>query len=315
MDNDVFGAQDQGYSNGILMMLTSSDLSDGSRRSGLRDGRGCHWPITRWLARHLGVLRPAGSGQQNLTASFAQATFTPDDREQEELIPHDRPYAAALLLGLGYNARSGNRLQTTLLQVGIVGPSARGRQAQNEIHKLVGDRPFRGWDNQLGDEGVFRLLHERLQRHAPKGRWQPGGDWRWDGVTHWGASLGNLLTHLGAGGELRFGQRLPDDFGTAPVRPAGEYTSRPPPADAGFRAHAFASVDARWVLRDISLDGNAFRASHHVDKQPFVADLGYGLALTHGPWKVMFARFHRTREFKGQRNRPVFGSVSVSRAF
>ena len=178
------------------------------------------------------------------------------------------------------------------MQVGIVGPSARGRQAQNEIHKVTGDKPFLGWNNQLGDEGVFRLVHERLQRHPAQAT--QARTLRWDAISHWGASLGNLLTHANLGGELRWGVKLPDDFGSTPTRPAGERTGRGHPARAGaaadFAAHGFASVDARWVLRDISLDGNAFRFSHRVDKEPLVADFGYGFALTWGPWKVVLAR-------------------------
>ena len=165
---------------------------------------------------------------------------------------------------------------------------------------------------------MFRLLHERLQRHSPGTQTREGDDaWDWDAVTHWGASLGNLATYANAGGELRLGSRLPDDFGSSPVRPADEPTlpSATWPPDRPFAAHAFASMDARWVLRDITLDGNAFRTSHRVDKRAFVADFGYGFALSHGPWKLVLARFHRTREFKGQKDLPVYGSVSVSRTF
>ena len=188
LDNDVFGDQDQGYSNGIQLMLASSDLADIDT---------CRWPVTDWFARRLRFLAPPGSDQQNLTFSLGQAIFTPSNRRWTEVIPDDRPYAAALLAGIGYNARVGERLQTTLVQVGIVGPSARGRQAQDTIHKITGDDPFLGWDNQLGDEGVFRIVHERLQRHR-LGAAVPGpvGSWRRDAISHWGASFGNLLTML-----------------------------------------------------------------------------------------------------------------------
>ena len=312
LDNDVFGDQDQGYSNGIQLMLASSDLADIGT---------CRWPVTDWFARRLRFLAPPGSDQQNLTFSLGQAIFTPSNRRWTEVIPDDRPYAAALLAGIGYNARVGERLQTTLVQVGIVGPSARGRQAQDTIHKITGDDPFLGWDNQLGDEGVFRIVHERLQRHR-LGAAVPGpvGSWRRDAISHWGASFGNLLTNAGIGGELRWGPTLPDDFGSSPTRPAGERTiGRRGEGVAAFAAglsgHGFVALDARWVLWDISLDGNAFRDSHGVDKRNFVADLGYGIALTRGPWKLVIARFHRTREFRGQKDRPVFGSISVSRSF
>jgi hypothetical protein len=46
-----------------------------------------------------------------------------------------------------------------------------------------------------------------------------------------------------------------------------------------------------------------------------VADFGYGVALTWGAWRMVLARFHRTREFEGQRNRPIFGSLTASRRF
>lgn len=42
---------------------------------------------------------------------------------------------------------------------------------------------------------------------------------------------------------------------------------------------------------------------------------GYGFSLGPGPWQLVLARVHRTREFKGQKNRPVFGSVSIKREF
>jgi len=311
IDNDVLGGQDQGYSNGIQLGAASADLADPLAGP-------CRWPITGWLARRLDPLKPLGATAQHLNVSLSQAIFTPRNRSSTALIPSDRPYAAVLLFGLGYNARVDNRLQSSLLQVGIVGPSARGREAQDAIHKLTGDKPFLGWDNQLHDEGVFRLLHERLQRHVLSDTGAPSHTGGWDAVTHWGAGVGNLLTHADIGGELRWGPGLPDDFGSTPTRQADgrieDGGQAPGAGSAGVRSfHGFASIDARWVLRDISLDGNAFRHSHRVDKEPVVADFGYGLALTWGPWRMVLARFHRTREFRGQEDLPVFGSLTISR--
>ncbi|MFB0409990.1 lipid A-modifier LpxR family protein, partial [Xanthomonas euvesicatoria] len=99
---------------------------------------------------------------------------------------------------------------------------------------------------------------------------------------------------------------------------------RPPPADentppsrrgraSGWSGHLFVTTDARWVIRDITLDGNTFRNSHSVDKRPFVGDVGYGLAVMYGRWKFALARYHRTREFDTQRETPVYGSFTISR--
>jgi hypothetical protein len=101
------------------------------------------------------------------------------------------------------------------------------------------------------------------------------------------------------------------------LRPAGENTAptRSRSTVGPFGMHFFMTFDARWVLYDITLDGNTFRDSHSVDKKPLVADAGYGLALTKGRWKFALARYHRSREFEGQVEAPVFGSFTISRAF
>lgn len=242
-----------------------------------------------------------------------QLLYTPTDRNRTDLIADDRPYAAALLLSFGYNARKGDRLRTTQLRLGMVGPSAFGEQVQNRWHDVIGSDRFDGWDHQLRDEPVLQLIHERRKR---LGRRETPGGWGWDLTRHWGGSLGNFATYANVGGEWRFGARLPDDFGTAPLRPAGENTSPVKEvADRRWHGHVFVAVDARWVLHDITLDGNTFKSSHSVDKRPMVADIGYGVALHRGHWRFALARYHRTREFDGQEDIPVYGTFTIGRHF
>ena len=304
IDNDLFGKQDQGYSNGVQLTLVSPNLVDYTDDP-------CLPRLARWFNRRLNALTPQGFEQQNMVATFGQAIFTPTDYSRSDLILDDRPYAAALLVGLGYNARNGDHLRTTQLQVGIVGPSALGEQVQNEVHHILGDPPFEGWDNQLHDEPVIRLVHERMKRYS-----SDNGVWGWDAITHYGGSLGNLATYANAGAELRFGRHLPDDFGSTPLRPAGENTAPTRSRSMGgpFGIHLFLTMDGRWVLRDITLDGNTFRDSHSVDKKALVGDVGLGLAMTKGRWKFALARYNRSREFEGQVEAPVFGSFTISRA-
>ena len=132
-----------------------------------------------------------------------------------------------------------------------------------------------------------------------------------------GQTVVGRLDRLGClDSQISFGLRLPDDFGTAPLRPAGE-NNAPVRVLADFRwnGHLFVAVDARWVLYDITLDGNTFKSSHSVDKRPFVADVGYGIAVHRGHWRFAFARYHRSREFDGQHEVPVYGTVTLGRHF
>lgn len=309
VDNDLFGGkdQDQGYTNGAQITFVSPNLVDYTDDP-------CLPRLARWVNSHLERLHPGEYEQQNMIFSLAQGIFTPTDFTRKDLIEDDRPYAGVLIGSFGYNARRGDRLQTTQLAVGVVGPWAQGKQVQNAVHDLLGDEKFQGWDNQLHNEPVFMLTHERMRRWPADAAENLGG-WGWDAISHYGGAAGNLATHLNAGGEVRFGWKLPDDFGSTPLRPAGENTAptrggKP----SGWSWHLFATTDAAWVIRDITLDGNTFRNSHSVDKRPVVGTAGYGLAVMRGRWKFALARYHSTREFDGQREAPVFGSFTISRS-
>jgi hypothetical protein len=311
VDNDLFGgrAQDQGYSNGLMVTAMSPNLADYKNDP-------CLPRIGQLLNRHLDWLQPEGFEQLNMVVSVGQALYTPTDKEPSELIVHDRPYAAVLLASIGYNARRGSDLRSTHLRLGIVGPSARGYEVQDAWHKLIGVDRFNGWDNQLRDEPVVQLVHERMRRYTLPAVLS-GASLQQDLIIHGGGALGNFATYANAGAEWRIGWRLPDDFGSTPLRPAGENTApaRQRSPNRGWAGHAFVTFDARVVAHDITLDGNTFRNSHSVDRRLAVADMGYGVAVTRGAWKLAFARYHRTREFNGQSERPVFGSFTISKAF
>lgn len=308
VDNDVLGGlgQDQGYSNGFLMSWVSPNLVDFHNDP-------CLPPLVRRLNRHLAFLQPDGFDEQNMTMGLGQLIYTPADKDATGLVPGDRPFVGALMLSLGYNARRGDHLRTSQLRFGLIGPTAGGKQVQDLVHGLIGDERFHGWSNQLHNEPALQFLHERRTRVA---RHERANGRAWDLTRHWGTSLGNFATYANAGAEWRYGLHLPDDFGTAPLRPAGENTSPVRrTTDAAWKAHVFLAFDARWVLRDITLDGNTFRASPSVDKRPLVADIGYGIAAYHGDWRFAFARYHRSREFRGQKDVPVYGTVTIGRSF
>jgi len=307
VDNDLFGGkqQDEGYSNGALITLVSPNLRDY-----IDDP--CLPAPARWANRYLTRLHKADFEQQNMIFSIGQALFTPSDHTRADLIAEDRPYAAVLLINFGYNTRIGNDLRSTQLALGMAGPAALGKQTQHAVHRVLGSEQFQGWDNQIHDEPIFMLLHTRLKRGWISGETYNG--WGRDGITRWGVAIGNLTTFVNIGTELRWGWKLPDDFGSSPLNPAGENTAPPRTERIDHaRLHLFFSLDARWLLHDISLDGNAFQHSHSVHKRPLLGEIGYGLALMRGRWKFALARYHRSREFDGQPRTPVFGSFTLSR--
>jgi hypothetical protein len=65
-------------------------------------------------------------------------------------------------------------------------------------------------------------------------------------------------------------------------------------------------------LRDIFLDGNTFKESHKVEKEPFVADLMAGIAMRFGALQISYAYTLRTREFEEQEKSHNFGALNLS---
>jgi hypothetical protein len=314
LDNDLFAGQDRNYTNGIGLSWVSPNLYSLTEDA-------CLWPWARDFNQALIGLHARVPGEQtpdalNMVVVVAQKIYTPADPARSDLIEDDRPYAGWLYLGLGYNARYDDLLVSTQLNLGVIGPASFAKEAQDFVHRARGIPLFQGWDHQLSNEFGLQLVYERKYRE--RGSLAADPEWEWDLIGHWGGSLGNVATYANAGVEFRFGFRLPDDFGTSGLRPAGDNNS-PLPRGAvhGERwgAHAFVSLDGRLVARDIFLDGNTLGDSHSVDRRWLVGDAAIGLSFFLGRYRLSFARYLRTREFDGQDRLPSYGAVALSAVY
>lgn len=310
LENDLFGETDLHYTNGIRASCVSPDLS-----SYLEDERLPGWvkDVNEKL-RFFHRLKDDDDQdiQRNLVISLGQLIFTPSDKEAKALIEDDRPYAGYLYLGFAYHIRDYKQLDTLEMNIGMVGPASLAEQSQDFIHNLRAIDKFNGWDNQLENELGLQFIYEHKHRFKLTHHW-PHQDF----IAHSGVSLGNVATYLNLGGEYRIGWQLPEDFGTAAVRPGGD-NSAPGKGDVRYcrqwicGLHAFMSIDGRLVARDIFLDGNTFEDSHSVDRRPAVADAAIGFSFLVGGWKVSYAKVFRTREFEEQQNPHEYGSLSFS---
>jgi lipid A 3-O-deacylase len=303
LDNDVFAGTDRGYSNGTeigFVSATVDDFQDASLSAS-----------SRWLNRRLAWLQPERYAYNNMVVTLGQGMFTPNDWRLETPDPNDRPYAGVLVFGVTHNGRDNDSMRATTFNIGVVGPSALAEETQRFVHDFVGGERFAGWDHQLRDEPVFRVMQQRLHK-----RTLIKPTWMSDVIFHYGGSVGNLTTFANAGAEVRIGGWIPDNFGSAPALPVAENTAPTigPIFSETVRLHAFAAFDVRYVAHDITLDGNTFKDSASVDREDWVADLGIGVAAHWGNWKIAFARYFRTREFRGQDSDAELGSLTIRRA-
>ncbi|MGK2906639.1 MAG: lipid A deacylase LpxR family protein [Desulfuromonadales bacterium] len=300
LENDMWGSgSDQNYTHGTRISYLSSEETP------------------NWL-RKAAAFVPVFSRRGHLRTSYAigQSIFTPDDISSKELIEDDRPYAGWLYGAIGlisdHRVRDGNlrsgRLDSLELNLGVVGPSSLAEETQSFVHKIVDSPQPEGWQHQLHDElGVMLVYDRQWQAQYVSEVYGLGIDL----TPHVGGTLGNVLTSVSCGGTLRIGRDLPSDYGPPSIRPSlpGSGFFHP---TRNFGWYLFTGVEGRYVLHSIFLDGNTFRDSQSVDREPWVGDIQVGLVLTWGDVRLSFTNIFRTDEFAEQKSSTEFGSLSLS---
>ncbi len=139
------------------------------------------------------------------------------------------------------------------------------------------------------------------------------------GFLYGGLALGNVRTSTSAGGEIRFGYHIPQDFGSDAIRAGAGVSapviqgSRSDTTSLGF--HIFASSQVEAVLHDIFLDGNTWQDSPGVEKKPLVADLSLGVSFSINMFKLTYRHLFRTEQFDGQKQGHTIGSLTLAVSF
>ena len=285
LENDAVAKADRHYTQGSFLSYLSRDNG-----------------IPGWTAVLAENLPTFGYTVGATKAGFGvgQEIYTPEDLGSPELQVDDQPYAGWLFARLtlqrrGPLSRRWSVLETFDLDLGVIGPESLAEQTQKEWH---GADP-EGWDNQLETEPGFSLRYERRFQFKPS---EDSDGWGVRLIPHLGGSAGNVATYLNAGGTIRFGYNVPDEFSTRP-------------GDLKWGAYLLGGLDGRFVLHNIFLDGNTWRESHSVTKRPFVGEGRVGLGLVFRRVDLSFAHVFRSREFNDQNRSDSFGSVVLAVKF
>jgi lipid A 3-O-deacylase len=281
LDNDALVGSDRHYTaGGYIQYLSEDDALYGWTRSLSRFFPAVGFEIQ---AEKWGV-------------EIGQQIYTPENLDTSGVIQDDRPYASwlytrAALQRRGQGFASSLAMEVIGVDLGMVGPEAFGRQAQGALHS---DEPA-GWDNQLETEFTVDLTY--LRRHLFERRLS---EWRLHLIPFVDASLGTVDTHVGAGGLVRFGYNVPNEFEVALA-----------PTEPGWGAYVFSAAEGRWVIRNLFLDGNTFRSSHSVDKEPLVGSVRFGVGFVFKRVEVLLSHTLLSREFEQQESDDHFSSATV----
>ncbi len=273
-----------------------------------------------------GWLQGAGSFTRTFSGSdpdfwgiaIGQSIFTPEDINAVPAPPDQHPYAGWLYMQIMVGAEEDRRdgrlpryLDTYELEFGIVGPSALGEEAQSGIHEFLGAPDPQGWDSQLNDEFAFAVSLDRRWR-LPYLRYSTDalGGLEFELNPNAGVTLGTLRTEARLGATARMGWRIDNDYGPPRVRPSLSGVEHFEGGPLSWQI--FAGVQGRAVAHNLFLDGNTFKDSASVDRNPYVADFQTGVSISAGDWRLAYTYVWRTEEFETQPSRQDFGAIALS---
>ncbi len=253
-----------------------------------------------------------GDGVQRISIDLGQSIFTPRNTQTRRPDPADRPYAAWLHADAALLHDTDITRSILGVSLGVVGPSALGRQVQNGFHSIIGDGPNLGWSRQIQDEPAFQIMAQQTYR-LPITQF---AGLEVDALPALTAGLGTVRDYGQAGISFRLGQGLGSDFGAARIQPGlsggDAYTPTQP-----FAWYVFAGADAQIVGRDIFLDGSTWRQNTpRVNKRILLGEIQGGAAVMLYGVRVTYTQVFQTPSFSRQRSGLFnFGSLALSARF
>jgi lipid A 3-O-deacylase len=287
---------------------TTPGGSDKDYTSGLRIGWTSGTDQVPEFARQIATA-VWGDGVTRVSFDVSQQLYTPTNTHLVHPDPTDRPVAAYLAGTFSVLQDTDHSRSVLAMSLGMIGPSALGREVQNGFHELIREHLNSGWGAQLPDEPQLELLGERTWRTDPV----RAGGLEADALPSLTAGVGTVRDYVQTGVVLRVGQHLDSDFGVSRIRPGitggDAYTVGPDQVPWYF----FAGVDGQLVARDAFLDGDLMRRSAHIQRKTSLGEMEVGMAIIWHGIRLSYTQTWQTASFKGQKGGLFnFGSLTGS---
>ena len=242
---------------------------------------------------------------------FSQMMYAPSDLRRKDHIKGDRPYCGMMIGGIGYEFFKDPKSPWSHygeIDFGMIGPSARCKQTQTFIHKILDCKKPMGWDNQLHDEFVVN------------GQWWTKYNYY---ATDWvaivpkvGVAAGTIQDFAEIGCDIKIGWNIRKTANNDILFSAPSFESRS--WKDKLSCYAFAGVSERYYLYNHILEGSLFGHKDDgldVDTRPFVAEGRCGIVLQYDKFYVTWYGVFRSHEFKHQKHRPDYGGICLGYSF
>lgn len=270
-DNDFFSATDRYYTQGIVLGFIN--------------------PVIRFSPFSCVLPRLSKRAKNYYGLHAEQDVFTPRSiRYMGGAVYYgERPFTAVFFVSHSLTSiHTGKRLLLrTQLDLGIIGPEAKGEEEQKGIHKAINNIEPLGWENQLSRDYVINYniavekgLSNKKNREC---------------MVLLNARLGTLYTDIGFGFNLRFGIFSPY-FANLGLEKNVLHKSR-------FKIYGVAKINGRFVGYNATLQGgltnsgNIYEVADR-DVARAVADMSAGIIFAYRRLSLEYTKVYITPEFK-----------------
>ncbi len=219
----------------------------------------------------------------------------------------DRPFAGYLYAGGSVNFlfNSENSLKISV-QAGTIGPAAKGKEAQELLHSVVGFYEIKGWEWQVNNEAAFNSTanYKHFLFRNKAGKLDLGLESY--------VNIGNTYSGLGAGLMLRTGS-LNQLFHSASTESVVSNNSES--TDLTEREFFFyAKPILHYIAYDATIEGGLFSNNKGpvvFDVKPLVFSQQAGVIYSKNRWTADFSLIFKSREVNSIAKAHQYGSAAL----
>lgn len=268
-DNDVLSSTDRYYTQGIRLELSAPFL-----RKALLSG--ALIPINKHASNYYGM-------------ALEQDGFTPRSIRHDTIYFGERPYASVAFVS-GFLVSVDNKQQqrlTTQLDLGVIGPAAKGEEEQKGIHYALNNIQPLGWEYQIDNDAVvnYTLNYEKgflLKKHV-----------EFIGMAE--ARAGTLYDDISLGAAIRIGWMQP--YFENPGLSNDHGTNRK------FQCYVIVREKVKAVAYNATMQGGLFNRNsvYTLNKDEVTRVVGradIGIVLAYKRVSIEYTKVHITPEFE-----------------
>lgn len=221
--------------------------------------------------------------------------YTPNKPTIQNILLHDRPFAAYLYGSLNIKrVYIKNQILSTSIQIGSIGPSAKGYELQNALHKLYDYKEVTGWKYQIKNAFGFNLGLEYIKFMTKSSNNKLDVSWMNT------LNLGTVFSDLSTGLNLRLSfkplQKIANSivFKTNLNNTNTKYKRE-------IESFFYFKPTLRYALYDATLQGSFLSTNNAVTKEliPFVFDMELGFKFTANRFNFGYIFNYNTSKSKG----------------